>query len=227
METLALDAALPALGHTLAQRLGPGVGVSVSDLQAGSGALYPDEQTAVARAVPKRQREFAAGRLNARRAMAQLGEPPRSVPCGLDRAPVWPAHLVGSISHTDDACVAVVGFKHTVGALGIDLETDRGLEPDLWASIATPAELCVAGGLPAERRARWMLRLFSAKEAVYKWQYPLSGRLLDFHDVDISGLGTDPESPFVARLPGMPWLLPPAGVSLQCSGRVVSWVAGL
>lgn len=35
-------------------------------------------------------------------------------------------------------------------------------------------------------RGQWVTRIFSAKEAFYKWQYPLTGCLLEFQDVAIN-----------------------------------------
>lgn len=221
------DLAMPplqALGVALSRRLGPHVAVAVSGLQDGPFPLHPEECDAVARAVPKRRREFAAGRHNARRAMALLGEAPQAIPCGRDRAPVWPPHLVGSISHTDDACVAVVGFAEKLVSVGIDLEVDRAMDPDLWDTVCTRHELDRLQTLPPCQRGHMVTKIFSAKEAVFKWQYPLTGRWLDFQQVEVVGLGGDAESRFCARLSGMPWVLPPPGGSLVQAGRMVSWV---
>ncbi|GDY78421.1 hypothetical protein SAV31267_079060 [Streptomyces avermitilis] len=49
------------------------------DEAAVDGALYPEEQAVIARAVEKRRREFTAVRVCARRAMEKLGVPPQPV----------------------------------------------------------------------------------------------------------------------------------------------------
>lgn len=134
------NAAFERLGHRLEQLMEGRVGVVCSGITAGARELYPEELVAVGHAVPKRQREFATGRVNARRAMSRIGEPAAPIPSGADRAPVWPAHLTGSISHTDDACVAVVARRSNAASLGIDLEHNHSLPADLWPVICTPAE---------------------------------------------------------------------------------------
>jgi 4'-phosphopantetheinyl transferase EntD len=75
--------------------LPPGGAVVQSDLAAGpaQGAwweqgLRPDEAACVAQAVPKRQREFTAGRNCARRALEQLGWSP--APSISLRRACWP-----------------------------------------------------------------------------------------------------------------------------------------
>lgn len=218
------NAAFERLGHRLEQLMGGRVGVACSGITAGARELYPEELAAVGHALPKRQREFATGRVNARRAMSRIGEPAAPIPSGSDRAPVWPAHLSGSISHTDDACVAVVARRSSAPSLGIDLEHDQPMPPDLWPAICTPAEAEDIRSRAIEDQGRWVTRLFSAKEAVYKWQYPLSGRMLDFQQIRLTWISDEAEAQFVAELEGMPALQPPVGRSLTQAGLVVSWV---
>lgn len=150
--------------------------------------LLPVEAAAISAAVPRRRGEFAAGRRAARRAMAALGHPPAAIPMGPDRAPVWPDGLVGSISHTADCCIAVVTPTGPVAALGIDLEPDLPLETGLWDSICTRAELEALQACASAERGRLVRRIFAAKEAVYKAQYPLTGALIGFDAVTIDGL---------------------------------------
>ncbi|WP_158569371.1 4'-phosphopantetheinyl transferase family protein [Pseudotabrizicola alkalilacus] len=124
-------------------------------------------------AVPARLREFAAGRFAARMAMAAIGNPAQAIPQGADRAPVWPVGLVGSITHTRAACLAMVIPAATSRGIGIDLEADTPLEPDLWEAILRPEER--AGMTGAQAKA-----VFCAKEAAYKAQYAISRTLYGF-----------------------------------------------
>lgn len=174
----------------LARLFPAGVAVSVVGIGAGPPALLPEEMAAVAGAVPARVAEFAAGRLAARRAMAALGHPPGPIPAGADRAPLWPVGLSGSISHAAGVAVAAVRVG---GPLGLDLEEDAALEPDLWPLICDPGELAA---LPETDRGRAARLVFSAKEAIYKAQYPLTGRLIGFEAVAV----TLEDGGFVARL---------------------------
>jgi 4'-phosphopantetheinyl transferase EntD len=112
--------------------------------------------------------------------MAALDLPPRSIPQGADRAPVWPRGIVGSISHTSALCVAAV--SQTQAAIGVDLEPDHPLEAALIPSVCTQREIA---RLP-HNRGRVAKLIFCAKEAAYKAQYALSASLMDFKDFDIS-----------------------------------------
>ncbi len=220
------NAAFERLGHRLEQLMEGRVGVVCSGITAGARELYPEELVAVGHAVPKRQREFATGRVNARRAMSRIGEPAAPIPSGADRAPVWPAHLTGSISHTDDACVAVVARRSNAASLGIDLEHNHSLPADLWPVICTPAEASDIETHANEEQGQWVTRLFSAKEAVYKWQYPLTRKMLDFQQIRVTWLSREPEARFIATVEGFAALRKPVGRSLVEAGLVVSWVHG-
>ncbi|AOW13509.1 hypothetical protein LPB072_12230 [Hydrogenophaga crassostreae] len=170
----------------MSSALGPLVGVAISNVSGDPQWLYPEEAQSVAKAVPKRQKEFAAGRKAARCAMRAIGWQDMPVPCNADRSPAWPEGLVGSISHSRQACVAIVGRKAHVKSVGIDIEDHFPIEPELWHTICTPQELETVNQLDRADRGQWVTRLFSAKEAFYKWQYPLTGRFLEFQDVAIT-----------------------------------------
>lgn len=142
-----------------------------------------NERMAVARAVGRRQQEFAAGRMAARLAMHRLGRQQESVPVNPDRSPSWPAGLVGSISHSGTTCVAVVALDRSWHSVGVDVEPDLGLSPDLWDTILTPEEHRRVSQMPETLRERWATRVFCAKETYYKWVYPRLGLVLDFQAV--------------------------------------------
>ncbi len=174
-----------------------GVSVAEGDPRASWPLPLPDERAAVARAVPRRAGEFAAGRALARRAMIQTGLPPAAIPAGADRAPIWPAAVCGTISHCADRCMAAVarradGFR----GLGLDVEPDEPLDVDLLPLIATPEERVRLGTSPAAAALRQGRMIFSAKECAYKAQYALTRTLLDFQDLTVS---FGPDGTFTAR----------------------------
>ena len=176
---------LEALCQQLEHHMGTGIGVACTGVEGDPQRLWPVEHVVIRQAVPRRQREFAAGRTAARTAMARLGWPPSAIPSAPDRSPIWPDGLVGSIAHTSKVCVAIAGRRDRMCAMGIDVEEDTPPEPSLWETICTPEELCTVATLPLSERGPWVTRLFCAKEAFYKWQYPQTGRMLDFRDVQI------------------------------------------
>jgi 4'-phosphopantetheinyl transferase EntD len=167
---------MPDLAHlTAAARalLPPGVAVAAADPQV-LHPLLPCES--LPGAIQSRLREFSAGRHAARGAIAALGHPVRAIPQGDDRAPLWPAGLTGTITHNRTACLAAV--SNTAKGLGLDLEDDSPLEPDLWDTILLPPERHWAETQPDPARAAKLI--FSAKEAAYKAQYPSSLTLFGF-----------------------------------------------
>ena len=172
--------------------------------------LLPEERACLARAVPKRMAEFAAGRLCARAALAQLGFGGVAVPMGADRAPRWPPGTTGSITHTDGFCAAVVTRVAKMRAVGLDVEPVASVKPHLWRRICTPVEIDMLQGLDAGSAIEAATLIFSAKEAFYKCQYTLSSEWLGFADISISvesgSFTVHPCRPLAvaARAPG-PW----------------------
>jgi 4'-phosphopantetheinyl transferase EntD len=172
--------------------------------------LLPEERACLDRAVPKRIAEFAAGRLCARTALAQLGCGGIAVPMRADRAPQWPPGSTGSITHTDGFCAAVVAQVAKIRALGLDVEPVASVRPHLWRRICTPPELEALQALDAKSAIEAATLIFSAKEAFYKCQHALSGEWLGFCDVRISigpgGFTVHPCRPLLlsAQVPG-PW----------------------
>lgn len=191
------------------------VGVEASALSLADGELFPEERAFIQAAVPKRRAEFATARILARRALAALGAPPIPLVPTPDRAPVWPSGYTGSISHCTDYCAVVVARSRDVASLGLDVEDLRELEPAMQTLVLTPAERRWVGAQPKAIQSVLPILIFSAKEAYYKCQYPITRGFLDFQDVGLSiewASGT-----FEARVLKAAW---PAAVA-RLSGRFV------
>jgi 4'-phosphopantetheinyl transferase EntD len=147
--------------------------------------LFPEEKLSVVGAVAERREEFAAGRLCAREALARLGVGPRPIPSGSDRAPVWPSGYVGSVTHCPGYVAAAVARCRDHAAIGIDAEIDAPLPEGVLELVANEQERQLLSGLGAGRSPAWDRLLFSAKEAVFKACYQLTGRSLGFEDADL------------------------------------------
>ena len=174
----------PALYATPLQGLYPAGAVVAALRGAGDlSILDPEEARCVARAVPARVAEFAAGRLCARLALAELGVVGFPLLAAPDRSPVWPLGVVGSISHTAGHCAVVAGSRTQFLGLGLDTELLAAVHAGLWSKLCTPPEHTRLGALPAAQRARAAALIFAAKEAFYKMQYPLTRERLDFDAV--------------------------------------------
>jgi 4'-phosphopantetheinyl transferase EntD len=175
-------------------RVSPGIealfppGVAAAELRGAGDAslLEPEEADAVARAIPARIREFAAGRLCARSALERLGVSGFALRAAPDRRPMWPEGLVGSITHTRGFCAAVAADRARFTSLGLDTEIAGAVKEDLWPRICIEAELKWIESLPRSDRTRAATLVFCAKEAFYKCQYPHTREWLGFSDLCIA-----------------------------------------
>jgi 4'-phosphopantetheinyl transferase EntD len=169
----------------LQRRLGERALVMVAPVGSTIADLWPEERRVVLRAIVSRQREFATGRACARRLLSRLGCPAVALPADADRVPSWPEGFVGSISHAGELCAVVVGARTTVAGVGIDIEDDGPLESELWDIVLGEGERASLMTLPDGERAHRAKLLFSAKEAVYKLQFPMTRKKIDFDAVQI------------------------------------------
>lgn len=150
----------------------------------GDRPMLPEEQALVARAVPRRQHEFATGRWLARQGLRRLGLPDRPIGVGRLREPLWPPTISGSISHDGGVCAVVLAQKrgHPSDGFGIDLiglQRRGGRMDDLAPMfVAHPDEIAAMASfdLPVDPH----LLLFSLKESVVK---AMTSRLDDFVDL--------------------------------------------
>lgn len=162
------------------------VAIAESDPRLPSTPLLPDEECFVRDAGDGRRREFTAGRSAARRALSALGRPAAPIPAGGDRAPVWPEGVVGSISHCETLCLAAVASAQTYWAIGIDVEPAEALPEEILDTVCSPAEIAWLETRRTAERGLWARAIFSVKECAYKCQYPVTGRLIDFHAFEVA-----------------------------------------
>jgi 4'-phosphopantetheinyl transferase EntD len=159
--------------------------VSASELrgQADPESLLPQERAASEGFGARRLAEFAAGRACARDALARIGIREFPLLRRPDRSPAWPPGIIGSITHTGSYSAAVVAAGPPSRAIGIDAEIVSRVVEDLWSALLTVEE---ERGLmrvePANRQLHAALA-FSAKEAFFKAQWPLTSSWLEFQDV--------------------------------------------
>lgn len=165
--------------RALAQRLiPPGFGCAVLPLDGVPAPLLPAEEAAVARAVPKRRREFAFGRMALRRAIREVGHHlPDDHPIAVrpDRQPDLPCTIRTSLSHSGGYCIAVASPCTDI-SIGVDLEPIDQRLPERLAELVMPYRIHGAAD---------PLLAFCIKEALFKAQYPVTARMLDFCDVPV------------------------------------------
>lgn len=166
----------------LSTRFDPAL-LTVGDFQ--RSAVPPP--ASIQRSVAKRQAEFLAGRLCARAALHQLDHLNYIPAIGEDRAPVWPAHICGSITHSTGHAAAIVAHKAQWRGLGMDLETVLSLEraERLAGEILTADELQRLAALPREQIAQLVTLTFSAKESLFKALYPMVQKRFYFEHAEV------------------------------------------
>lgn len=175
----------PQLAPEVAALFPPGV-VAAELRGDGDPALLTERERQVTeRFVPKRLKEFAAGRACARLALAELGIEGFSLLPAPDRQAVWPATVAGSITHTDGYCAVAVAHRTQARGLGIDSEVVTAVHEELWPRICAPSELAWLQERAPRQRLPWAALVFAAKECFYKCQYPVTLEWLDFSAVEI------------------------------------------
>jgi enterobactin synthetase component D / holo-[acyl-carrier protein] synthase len=165
--------------------LPPGVVVVEAEPEMWEAPLLPEEARLVARALPRRRREFSAGRACARLGLSRLGFPAAPLLAGPDRAPIWPQGAVGSITHCAGYCAAAVARESDLRGLGIDAEVNQPLPEGVAELVCTASEQAWAAAAPGNE-VNWPTLIFSAKESVYKAWYTITRQWLGYLDAELS-----------------------------------------
>lgn len=153
----------------------------------GGRPWLPDGACSAPPATPvdRRQREFAAGRFYARSALASLGCGETALPSGADRAPIWPAGFVGSISHCERFCGAITAEQSDFASVGFDVDMADPIDHGLYDLIGPEGEIDAAAHVLAVPPGTAAKLVFVVKEAVFKAYWPLTHHFLEFDDVRI------------------------------------------
>jgi enterobactin synthetase component D / holo-[acyl-carrier protein] synthase len=173
--------------------------------------LFPEGLALVSQAAAARRAEFATARHCARLAMRRLAVLDAPILRGPKREPLWPAGIVGSITHCAGYRAAAVALAVDFLAIGIDAEPHATLPEGVEARVTVAAEQNWMARAPTG--VHWGRLIFSAKESVYKAWFPLAQCWLGFDEASIT---IDPAAgAFQARL----LIDPPAGVPTEFCGR--------
>lgn len=151
--------------------------------QQSLAALDERERALIERSSPQRQLEFAAGRQCAREALTARGSASGPILSGPAREPLWPAGVVGSISHTSGVALAVVASADDASGLGVDVEHIREeWSQDELQLVLRASEAEFAERLTDSQRAFVLTALFASKESLFKCLYPTVRTYFDFLD---------------------------------------------
>lgn len=166
-------------------------------------------RSAVKQKTSARLDQHRAGREAASELLRAFGlAAPLNIASAPSGAPLFPASIKGSISHTvigSDAIGVAVGTNHPdVLGVGVDIEENtRPISPAAGRRIASREEW---DGIDPER----ILTVFSIKESFYKAAFPLVGRFINFGELCV---GCD------LTLTPAPGLLPEGGTAIAYRER--------
>lgn len=140
----------------------------------------------------KRKAEFIAGRMAACSAISKLLNSHNSIysiGVNSDRSPIWPEGLIGSITHSKDLALAMVGNKTECKYLGVDLEhmMDEKLSKEVVPNILIDSEL----SLLTQSHLAFNIAVslaFSAKESLFKALSPTTRQFQDFDAARIESI---------------------------------------
>ena len=103
------------------------------------------------------------------------------------RCPLYSSARVSAPrSHTDTLCAGAVGKRGTIQSIGVDVETIGRVEQKLWPTLFTEKAANYFSSLAPNTVALETTLFFSAKEAFYKFQYPLTQKWVGFQDVEVT-----------------------------------------
>jgi 4'-phosphopantetheinyl transferase EntD len=191
--------------------LPPDVGVVALHGDDPDAIALPEELALLGGAVAARQAEFATARHCARLALRRIGVPDGPILRGPKREPVWPAGIVGSITHCTGYRAAAVAHATDILTIGIDAEPHEAIRDRVIERILRDEERAWLATAPTG--IHWDRLIFSAKESVYKAWFPLAQAWLGFEDASVT---VDPVAgTFHARLV----IDPPTGVPAEFPGR--------
>jgi len=180
----------PAYEWPYIRWLGADLVLVINRISSLPGELASSERAHATTMTPARLREFAAGRAVARHALQLLQQDGHDgIPMGVGGEPIWPVGAVGSISHTSTHAAALVARSETYASVGLDLDDGRLLGAAAATDVMTDAEVTtVLAQTWTSDVAIAQNIAFLAKEALFKYQYPITRRHdLEFNEIELRG----------------------------------------
>ena len=175
-----------SMAGTITDLLAAGMVFHNEEISECEGELFEEELHYIHKAVEKRKREFKAGRICSRKALAKLNRSPCSIPVGSTREPLWPQGVAGSITHEGNHCIACVANREIIPYLGIDLAAREPLDRNLIPLICTEDDIEYIKNVGESNFETDPYKLvFSIKESVYKCLFPVVREIFVFEDVSV------------------------------------------
>lgn len=161
-----------------------GFHLTIGNIPFLQGGLLQGEWQFARKMAEKRRTEFSAGRTAARISLDKLSRGQHPILRRDNGSPIWPAGIIGSISHNDRMAAAIITDDPTICGLGIDIEENVPLPKALIELVLTRNEMAQKKILSKNLGLNYPKVLFSAKEAVFKADWPRFNQFLDFCDIE-------------------------------------------
>jgi 4'-phosphopantetheinyl transferase EntD len=140
------------------------------------------------RAVIKRKAEFFAGRYCGKKSLGLLDGTIADIYIGKNRNPIWPNHIVGSISHSNSHAVAATALKSTIRGIGVDIQDEIGADTQLKIESLIVFEDEYKNVFQSNKNLteqETFTIAFSVKESFFKAAFAEVGRFFDFSCISI------------------------------------------
>lgn len=143
--------------------------------------------------VKKRQAEFLAGRLVAKKALMDMGIHNFDVNIGENRQPIWPENILGTITHTHNLAICALVRSEDYSCLGVDTENilNSKTAGEISKNILTEREAKLLSNALGISQVCICTLAFSAKESLFKALYRRVNEYFDFLDVEILSCTSD------------------------------------
>lgn len=136
----------------------------------------------IAQARVERKNEYLCGRVLAQAVLNHHFGLDQSITSMHEHLPIWPTHVLGSISHSQNKLI--VALSSNAVYLGIDIEhcVTSEFAQESAHLILTPCELELWKNKACEcfDFAHYVSLIFSIKESLYKAVYPTAKQYIDF-----------------------------------------------
>ena len=157
----------------------------------------------IAQARIERKNEYLCGRVLAQAVLNHHFGLDHSITSMHEHLPIWPSHILGSISHSQNKLI--VGLSNNALYLGIDIEhwVTSEFAKESAHLILTPSEFDLWKNKAAEffDFAGYVSLIFSIKESLYKAVYPTAKQYIDFLEASIVDINFENQTLTLTFLP--------------------------
>jgi 4'-phosphopantetheinyl transferase EntD len=157
----------------------------------------------IAQARVERKNEYLCGRVLAQAVLNHHFRLDQPVTSMYEPLPIWPTHVLGSISHSQNKLI--VALSNNAIYLGIDIEhwVTSEFAQESAHLVLTPSEFDLWKGKATEffDFSHYVSLIFSVKESLYKAVYPTAKQYIDFLEASVTNIDFENQTLMLTFLP--------------------------